>query len=1164
MVSFGTESFWNGRKTIFRPRLDVPEFTHMTKNDSLEQRIASRYLRQMTADEATEGAALPVEDDVPVARMLDLANLAVAYSAFTNWLASKGTDSALSTKGSSLVRRFNRELQKAIEQHIVPLLDQPSASSLRQPLMMATRPGSPEQTTQNMAGLFIMFMPWARTRPQFFNALFSGTRAMRAARELAAVCEEESPEGRLNKCASIAPISGLSASRKWIEQVAAEVGAPLSPAESVLTDAETAQSLGETLQGVQASIDSVQPNTPEAADLHTRRTRLIEQINQVAATSSAPDAVMAAAAGAAMTPARSSIAQRFNLTDEQEEVMRAEGKLCVAAAAGSGKTATLVATIANLVETKGIPPGRILGCSFTRAASAELEARTQKAGIQGSNLGTTHSVAREIIRRHRPNMTAAVRATKNADKAFKIAMKQVEMDVAGFAAQVDSNKAIIQRLESIPGWRGIDILRSFHEQLSRGRTLSDKQLAVIPKFERGGGGGRRWAGEESNDIIDLLWDKLAKTDETELQEHWEKLAADFGDQNEAPVTKGVSKYWSVPIGEWFNVGKKPVDEQGKPMGAKRALLMVDNWKNANITVEMAKTQFGEKDPIVALYGAYEWLKKNDTVLSPCMDYTDQLIVARDILQNDPRALAMEQSRYDAVFVDEAQDLNQCQFDLFQMLGQKAKVMAFIGDDKQSIYAFRGAKPENFVALAKTNGFKTMLMTTNFRSGSAIVEAANKLIARNEDRQIPMVCKSHEPRGVGQIRAVTPKSHEAGASAIAQEIKDAVEAGESPSDFGILVRNNAEADAYTLSLIARGIPYRMLKREQGGYFGKPVVKALSSWLRLIVGGSDTEINEAFVEAHRTPGFGLDEGFATNLARTVRGSNYYDYCAAGGPVYTGPVAWLNKKVQEYVSAIQNVRATSKGDSASLVRVILDLKGPKGSFIEALIKLVDEDDVIEDEGADAGEDAVKQAALAPVRPLMLMAENFPDPANMLRFIAKMKDANQKIQKNDPTKPEDWKEPAVLVGTVHGWKGLQAKHVYAVMAGGVFPHFKTDQAAREGDEKAHDEERRLAYVAITRGEDTVTVVSPQSNYHGKAAALSRFVMESCIPVEGATSSETVTPGAPPITEVNDEFDRAVNEAEAEAAWGKQAAKEEEPGNWLVSSLYADEDEPSIFDMGF
>jgi DNA helicase-2/ATP-dependent DNA helicase PcrA len=1048
----------------------------------ISKKVAQKYMEKTA-----------VEDQVvSSARFVDLAVLVVAYRAHLEHLEAAGKDRSPNTsKGLAMIKRYGDELTLGMAQVLGPLVDRPDSGSIRATLKMALRnTNTTPVAIEYWAKAIKETLPWLKTRSSIFNSLFTG-KVARAARELAAVAEEESQASALNRLAAIAPVSGITASRKWIEVLAAEAGAPLSTTESVMTDAETGQNLGQDLQQVNSKLDVVTPNTPEAADLQTQKTNLVSKIEHVARKSKAPAAVLSSAATASTAPRRSTTSERFRLTPEQQEVSETMGKVVVAAGAGSGKTTCLVATIANLVENKGYAPEQIMTCSFTRAASAELALKLERDGkISGVVSGTTHRMARDIIQRNRPNLINKMRNTRGADKCFKVAMKQVEMSVAGFQQQLEAQKGVLQRIEAINGWRGIDILRSFHDQASRGRALSEKQMAVLPKFEgRGhggyGGGYRRWA-------VDQEWTKLAGPP-----------AGEGGFSDEAPEPKGFSKYWTAPVGEWFNIGKPVTSLKGEKLSAKSALLAVDNFKNSSISVDQARKEYGDNEPVVALYAAYEWLKNNDPVYGPAMDYTDQLIVALEILETDPQALASEQGRYKIIMVDEAQDLNEVQFKMFNLMGQHADLLSFIGDDKQSIYQFRGAKPENYVDLSKQPGYQTKLMTTNFRSGSEIVQAANRLIAHNGDRQIPMTCKAHEGRGAGAVSAVTAATHEDASSIAAQQIKDGIEAGESPTDFGILVRNNAELDAYTLALIVRGIPYRSLKQGQGGYFAKPVVKALTSWIRLAIGGSTAEMNDAVVEAHRTPGFGMDEMFGANLGRMARGQNYYDYIAGGGDVYFDRAAWMNKKVAEYVNAIRQVKVLGRGDSGALIRSVLDLKGPKGTFIDALMKMVDEDDVIEDEGGEGGEEAIRQAALAPVRPLMLMADNFKDPENMLAFIGKMKAANEKVEKKSPTEKDDWKEPAVLVGTVHGWKGLEAKHVFVAMSGGVFPNFRTDKTAEEQENAgvpvtAYDEERRLAYVAITRGKDTTTIMVPQKSYLGKPSGASQFIGEACIPMVG------------------------------------------------------------------
>lgn len=1369
-----------------------------------------------------------VRDDRSTApgRLLDLMVLTLAIDAYN--LA--GDDQGHLNKGLALYRQHRGSIEEAAKKHLEGLMDRADAGTVRSRyrLMEAVDPTKKARFVED-------FLVWLKHRTTLMRDVFPG-RAYTNAVRAASACEESDLELRLQKLSLVPTSSGMSAMFKWVRSAADSVGAPPPITEAVAVQVESANAIVDEIRQVDVQLTSEPKGTERYAELQDQKLDLSADLNEAIEESDDPPAVTSQAVGRMAAPSK--IAAEFGLTPEQERVLGSMGEIVIPAGAGSGKTTTMVATIASLVRDRGYRPEQIMACSFTRAASAELQARVEnRAGVRGAVLGTTHSMARGIIERARPGLANAVRNVKSADKLFKIAMKQVPLSVQAYAQALEQNKDLLRRIEAIPGWRSKDILLSFHTQLSRGKTLSEKQLAVITKFESGGWGGRRYAEEAP--MVEAVRAAMATT------------AAPVEGQAKVANEDRVSPFWTTPVGQWFNVGQQLTDNVGKPIGEKRAKLEIENYKNSGVTVEQARAEFGDT-PMVALYGAYEWLKRNDPVLSPAMDYTDQLIVALNILKTDPAAREAEQRRHKIVIVDEAQDLNQIQNEMFDILGEKADMYARVGDDKQcvaedtsvgmpgpglsvthegqhcrklardllvgdpvlsyrngeivpqlvrhvkpsawtwgykittesgksltmspnhkiwatdvpleddqmlvymmyrrdlgfrvgitnksgtnedylnrfggrafmekaerlwvlevckdreealyheeaysltygiptacfegenrglnqarlnrvfesfgkngaklieakglsfdlphwmsrsyskhgrtrrtiqmiahasagtqvsmewmgddlddqlhgvhvtktskgtnrirkwfvnyrealtfaeelqtatkanlarristpegpmnlytasglfpgmkvlvqdpeagvvqdailtvekvdgvrfvdidvndasnffgggilshnSIYGFRGAKPSIFVNATKKAGVKVLPITMNFRSGKAIVDSANKLIAHNEDRQIPMVCDADVDRkGQGAIKAKTTDTHEDAADQVAQEIKDAVDAGDSPKDFGVLVRNNAEADAYTLSLLVRGIPYRMLKQSEGGYFGRPLVKALTAWMRLVIGGSNEEINDAVVEAHMTPGFGLDKQFASGLSRNARGMSYLDYISSGKPVYMGKSDWLNKRVAEYVGVIRTVRLQGGMDSPSLIRAILSVKGTKGTFEEALMRMVDEDDIIEEEGSEASEDALRNAAMAPLRPLMTMAENFKDPANLLAFIQKMKAANEKAQKKTPTDKDDWKEPAVLIGTVHGWKGLEAKHVYVSMAGGVFPNFKTDDVANQGDVTAYDEERRLAYVAITRGENSVTIMSPSRSYLGKESSQSRFVSEACIPVDG------------------------------------------------------------------
>jgi len=432
----------------------------------------------------------------------------------------------------------------------------------------------------------------------------------------------------------------------------------------------------------------------------------------------------------------------------------------------------------------------------------------------------------------------------------------------------------------------------------------------------------------------------------------------------------------------------------------------------------------------------------------------------------------------------------------------------------SIYGFRGAVLEEMTSLPE-KGFEVKQLALNFRSGASIVEAGNSVISHNTG-QIPMKCYANvERKGMGQIRAVETGTHEEAAAFAANEIKQNLDAGTPLADekgtpqFGILVRNNAEADAYALALMAHGIPFRT----KTDFFNKPIIKAALAWLTINTGKPDEAVNDAICNAHNTPGFYLDKQFGYWMGkRCGRDENYLQYLLGGGPVYDQ--AWRDRKmVAAYREVVEQV-TSFEGNTAQVLRMIMDIRGSKQSFQDSLIEQINPDDLADDLGREPTEEEIKEAALVPIRPVMRVADNFEDPTKMMDFIGKLQRANAKHRKD-----EENTEPAVQIGTVHGWKGLEAYNVWISMAGGVFPP-DPELMARDATPdpiikpQTMEDERRLAYVAITRGMDSVSIMSPRENYRGMEAGMSQFIDEACVGIEGYTrpeEDEEATQDSPP-----------------------------------------------------
>jgi len=625
-----------------------------------------------------------------------------------------------------------------------------------------------------------------------------------------------------------------------------------------------------------------------------------------------------------------------------------------------------------------------------------------------------------------------------------------------------------------------------------------------------------------NRALNMSSDAFWQLMETSRANVMGKMAA--GTKGRGKGSDKASRYWNEPANQWFNLGiKKMVDTGGRAIGVKRFSTAISKHRANLVTPSQAWAK--EKDVFAAVYGAYDWLKHNDPVNAGQIDFDDMLVEACKMLVANPTARAMVQAKFTHVLVDEAQDLNRAQHVLFGLVTgyydpqtlqprsdgkMKANTFVFIGDDKQAIYEFRGATPDLFIERSdafqsgegQKGDFETHMLEMNFRSGSDIVDAANKLIAHNS-KQIPMVCKANVDRkGKGLIHNVEVSTHEEGAAYTAEQIEEMID-GEgaiaTPDDFGVAVRTNAEAYAFGVEMLKRGIPFR----SKVSFFNDPTTQALVLWLKLAGSSNPKDINEVVLNAHRVPRFNLDKTFEMEIQKQARGQNYLEFLSGGGwrYIYTGDrQEWRNEKnVRPYVEALEYVHNLA-GDPQDILNEILNLKGSemfgeRQTVIDSLIEKVkgspEHMDMLSEESEDGSitDEAIKGLALAPIQPLMGLIGDYEDLGPALAFVERLQKANDKKHKDDNPDAADYHEPAVVIDTCHGWKGLETKHIFVPMAKGVFPH-----KASEGDEEQMASERRLAYVALTRGENSVTIINPMVTHTGQPGGVSQFVGEACI----------------------------------------------------------------------
>ena len=544
----------------------------------------------------------------------------------------------------------------------------------------------------------------------------------------------------------------------------------------------------------------------------------------------------------------------------------------------------------------------------------------------------------------------------------------------------------------------------------------------------------------------------------------------------------------------------------------------------------------------AVYGAYQWLKGEDEEYQGRIDFTDMLIKAVSVMRSNPRARKAQQSQYSHILVDEAQDQNQLQHTMFGLIAgyidpetlepnpdgsMTAETYALIGDDKQAIYAFRGADPEEFIRRSDTSkwkgDFKTEILETNYRSGGMIVGAANSLMKHQMVRdpetgekfnpQIPMVCEVRaDQASKGLVRAETVSDNKMAAVATATQIDNMISGPDAEFDlgpkwnkpsFGVATRTRAERNAFCLELVKRGIPYRA---EDVNLFNNPTAKSMLLYLKFASSSNIEDINDAVLNLRFFPKFDVGNRFGSNVAKKAKG-NYYDWLIGGGWEQAGPKEKL-PAIQAYVENLRKVKEdfASLEPTAFVNNLLNGLLGQDGrTLIENLVDAVRNDEYLMDklaeEGADergvVAEDLIREEAKSPLEAIYNVLGSHGDIQNGLAFIEKLKRANDKLSHD----AKDKGEPAVWVGTAHSWKGLECGNIFIPMAEGIFP---SGYAQADYDLA---QERRLAYVAITRGQESVTILDINSR-GDKVLPPSRFITEACIP--GADPGRTPRVGEP------------------------------------------------------
>ena len=478
--------------------------------------------------------------------------------------------------------------------------------------------------------------------------------------------------------------------------------------------------------------------------------------------------------------------------------------------------------------------------------------------------------------------------------------------------------------------------------------------------------------------------------------------------------------------------------------------------------------------------------------SGVMDFDDILLNMNILFRDNPAALEAISSRFSYIMVDEYQDTNYSQYLILKKLSLPHQNICVVGDDSQSIYAFRGAKIENILNFQKDYpGNRTFRLEQNYRSTRTIVDAANSLIARNSAR-IPKKCFSEGEEGE-KIRLTNAYTEQEEAMLIASSIISRIQADHAQyCDFAILYRTNSQSRALEEALRKRNLPYVIYSGNS--FYERAEVKDMMAYLKLIANPND---DESFKRVVNKPARGIgDTSLAALMAAATDNSIslYAAVLSAELETYGLKPAAISrmKSFCEMIGRL-NVRAAAEDANSVAVSAALDsgllmmyksdtsIEGQsKAANVEELLNSVST--YVEEKKSEYFEEMQADGSIS--EGVELSAADLP--------VATLNDYLENVSLLSAVDIEDDENGSnrVTLMTVHSSKGLEFPYVYvAGMEENLFP--SGGSLASESD---IEEERRLFYVAMTRAKKAVQLsfaTTRMRNGKHESNAPSRFIRE-------------------------------------------------------------------------
>ncbi|HET6696569.1 MAG TPA: UvrD-helicase domain-containing protein [Gaiellaceae bacterium] len=511
-------------------------------------------------------------------------------------------------------------------------------------------------------------------------------------------------------------------------------------------------------------------------------------------------------------------------------------------------------------------------------------------------------------------------------------------------------------------------------------------------------------------------------------------------RREAPRLAYKSNFTIYDSADQVRVVKAIIEEEGwdpKRFVPRGIHSQISNAKNQLVDPEEYARRVGSfyEQTVADVYARYqERLHRSNA-----MDFDDLIMVTVKILESFPEAREKWQKAFRYVLVDEYQDTNHAQYRLLQLLAGKHGNVFAVGDPDQSIYAFRGADIRNILEFERDfGGAQTIALEQNYRSTNAILRAANSVIANNRERK-PKNLFSELGDG-DPVSVVEVEDEHAEARYVAAEIAGLQEGGVAGSEIAVFYRTNAQSRVLEDVLVRQEIPYQVI----GGprFYERAEIKDLIAYLQVIDNPFD---GVSLGRIANRPRRGIGDASIARIQAFADAQGISLFEALGQADDAGVGAAPLKSVQRFHTLMQSLMA---GALEQPVPELLEKVLERTGYVEAL---------------EAERTVEAQGRLENLMELVGVAREYQEAAaeptlsEFLQQISLFSDQDELAEERS----------LVTLMTLHNAKGLEYRAVFLVgMEDGVFPH------ARSLEEQGLEEERRLAYVGLTRAQERLTLI--------------------------------------------------------------------------------------------